>query len=339
MSVKDYVCDNIDGPCRNEGQGAGEILFIDPAFKQMVWGGKRLGEEWPYQIPGDNTGECWVSGNESEGCRIKEGKYQGYTLYELYKTHPELFGGVDTERFPIMVKIIAAEKDLSVQVHPDDDYAKRVGDGSYGKTESWYVLECEENAKMIVGHNAKDREELKRMIDGGEWDRLIRKIPIHKGDFIQIAPGTLHAIEAGTVVLETQQNSDLTYRIYDYGRLVDGKPREMHIDKGMDVIDVPAKAIEDCAKATAHLPDNQVHLLLDCPYYRVFKLRITKPLKLMMQEFPFLMCSITEGEGQLNGHFIRKGDHFILPDGFGQAGLQGNMEMIISIVGSACIPK
>lgn len=319
--------------------GSGEILFIEPVFKQMVWGGKRLGEEWPYRIPGNDTGECWISGNPNDKCYIREGRYKGITLSELYKKHPELFGNIDMERFPIMVKIIAAEKDLSVQVHPDDDYAKRVGDGSYGKTESWYVLECKEDSKMIVGHNAKDREELKHMIGEGRWDSLIRKIPIHKGDFIHIAPGILHAIEAGTVVLETQQNSDLTYRIYDYDRLVDGKPRALHIDKGMEVINVPSKNIEDCVKSTADLSENQIHMLLDCPHYRVYKLRLTQPLDLMMQEHPFLLCSVTKGDGLINGQFIRKGDHFILPHGFGPAKLQGDLEMIISVTGSACKSK
>ena len=160
----------------------------------------------------------------------------------IVEKHPEVFGKVDSDRFPLLIKIIDAKDDLSIQVHPDDDYAKVHENGSLGKTECWYILDCKKNATIVIGHNSRTKEELSRMIHEGKWSEFIREIPIKKGDFLQIDPGTVHAIKGGTLILETQQNSDITYRVYDYGRLSNGKPRELHIDKSIDVITVPAKS-------------------------------------------------------------------------------------------------
>lgn len=312
--------------------GVRPILFLEPVFKQMIWGGNRLGTDFPYQIPGDDTGECWaISAHPNGECVVKEGVYKGEKLSDLWKTHPELFGDVDGDRFPLLTKIIDAKADLSIQVHPNDAYAMKNENGSLGKMECWYILACDENATLVAGHNAKTAEELESMIREGKWNEFIREIPIKKGDFIQIDPGTVHAIKGGTMLLETQQNSDITYRVYDYDRLSGGKPRELHVDKSIDVITVPAKNPEDSVYATENLPDNQMNLLKECEYYRVWKLSVTKPVQLE-QEYPFLIMSVVEGEGLLNGQRLQKGDHFILPAGYGEINLQGNMEIIASSV-------
>lgn len=306
------------------------ILFLNPVFKQMIWGGNRLGTDWPYEIPGDNTGECWaVSAHPNGDCTIKEGIYKGAALSELWKKHPELFGNTGLDRFPLLIKIIDAKTDLSIQVHPDDAYAKVNENGSLGKTECWYVLDCEEDSRLVIGHNAKDKKELSDMIHEGRWGELIREIPVKKGDFIQIDPGTVHAIKGGLMILETQQNSDITYRVYDYDRLTNGKPRELHIDKSIDVITVPAKPIEESVMKVGNLPENTMNLLISCDYYKVWKLDVTEPVTIE-QNHPFLIMSVIEGEGLINGQMIQKGDHFILPSGYGKAQLQGNMKLIVS---------
>lgn len=313
-------------------QGKRPVLFLEPVFKQMIWGGNRLETEFSYKIPGDDTGECWaVSAHPNGEGVVKEGIYAGEKLSDLWKNHPELFGNVDYERFPLLVKVIDAKADLSIQVHPDDEYAKKNENGSFGKTECWYILACDENATLVVGHNAKTKEELESMIRGGKWDEFIREIPIKKGDFIQIDPGTVHAIKGGMMILETQQNSDITYRVYDYDRLSNGKPRELHVDKSIDVITVPAKDTKDSVFTTENLPDNQMNLLKECEYYRVWKLKVNKPVS-FVQEYPFLIMSVLEGEGLLNGQMIKKGDHFILPAGYGEVNLQGDLEIIASSV-------
>ena len=309
-----------------------EILFLNPVFKQMIWGGDRLGRDWPYQIPGNDTGECWaVSAHPNGDCKIREGIYEGRTLSRMWEEYPELFGNTGLDRFPLLVKIIDAKTDLSIQVHPDDAYAKVNENGSLGKTECWYVLDCEEDSSLVIGHNAKSNEELAEMIHQGKWGDLIREIPVKKGDFIQIDPGTVHAIKGGLMILETQQNSDITYRVYDYGRLTNGKPRELHIDKSIDVITVPAKPVEESVMAVGDLPENQMNLLISCDYYKVWKLDVTSAVA-FEQEYPFLIMSVIEGDGLINGQMITKGDHFILPKGYGEIKMQGNMQLIASTI-------
>lgn len=314
------------------------IIFLNPVFKQMIWGGERLGTDWPYEIPGPGTGECWaVSAHQNGDCVVREGAYTGKTLSQLWEEEPALFGNFENagkeklDRFPLLTKIIDANSDLSIQVHPDDAYAGVHENGSLGKTECWYILDCGENATLVIGHNAKDKEELTAMIREGRWNEFIREVPVKKGDFIQIDPGTVHAIKGGIMLLETQQNSDITYRVYDYDRLSDGKPRQLHVEQSIDVITVPAKPAAECVKDAADMPKNQKNLLISCPYYKVWKIDVTDQVS-FAQEHPFLIMSVIAGDGLINGQLIKKGDHFILPCGYGEVVLQGQMEIIAASI-------
>lgn len=306
------------------------MLLLNPVFKQRIWGGDQLKAKFGYEIPGDDTGECWaVSAHPNGDCTVKEGIYEGATLSELWEKHPELFGNPREDRFPLLVKIIDAKDDLSIQVHPDDAYAKEHENGSLGKTECWYILDCTEDATLVAGHNAGSREELSDMIHQGRWTELIREIPIKKGDFIQIDPGTVHAIKGGLMILETQQNSDITYRVYDYGRLTDGKPRELHVAQSIDVITVPAPTAQESVKDALNLPENKMNELISCDYYTVWKLDVEGSFS-FEQSHPFLIMSVIGGEGSINARTIKKGDHFILPAGFGSVEMQGKMQLIAS---------
>lgn len=309
-----------------------EILWMKPVFKQMIWGGNKLGSKWGYEIPGENTGECWaVSAHPNGDCTIKEGTFAGKTLSQLWSEESQLFGNAAGDRFPLLIKIIDANDDLSIQVHPDDTYAGKNENGSFGKTECWYILDAPEGATLVIGHNAKDRAELEDMIGSGRWEDFLREVPVKKGDFIQIDPGTVHAIKGGIEILETQQNSDITYRVYDYGRLQDGKPRELHIEKSIDVITVPAKSVKESVINIATDAKNTMNELISCNYYRVWKLDVDGSMEIS-QEYPFLIMSVVEGDGLINGQLIKKGDHFILPNGFGKAQLQGKMALIASTI-------
>ena len=306
------------------------MLLLNPVFKQRIWGGDQLKAKFGYEIPGDDTGECWaVSAHPNGDCTVKEGIYEGATLSELWEKHPELFGNPREDRFPLLVKIIDAKDDLSIQVHPDDAYAKEHENGSLGKTECWYILDCTEDATLVAGHNAGSREELSDMIHQGRWTELIREIPIKKGDFIQIDPGTVHAIKGGLMILETQQNSDITYRVYDYGRLTDGKPRELHVAQSINVITVPAPTAQESVKDALNLPENKMNELISCDYYTVWKLDVEGSFS-FEQSHPFLIMSVIGGEGSINARTIKKGDHFILPAGFGSVEMQGKMQLIAS---------
>lgn len=309
-----------------------QLLFLHPAFQDKIWGGNRLKTEWNYSEATDKTGECWaISAHPAGESVIESGYYRGKKLSELWEEDRELFGNVQGEKFPLLTKIIDAADDLSIQVHPDDTYANTHENGSYGKTECWYVLDCPEDAELVIGHNASSREELRKMIEDKEWDNLIRKVPVRKGDFIQIDPGTVHAITAGITILETQQNCDVTYRLYDYDRLENGRPRELHLEKSIDVIKVPAKDTADAVLDALAKNENKLTELIKCKYYQVFKLCVSGEFS-MEQSYPFLNMSLISGDGLINGHFIKKGDHFIVPSGFGEIQMNGEMELIISTV-------
>ncbi len=307
-----------------------ELIFLEPVMKENVWGGQRLVTEFPYKAEGAAIGECWgISAHPHGDCKIAQGTYRGMTLSELYAKHRDLFGDLSNEQFPLLIKIIDAKEKLSIQVHPNDAYAKEHENGSLGKTECWYVMDCDSDAKLVIGHNAKTREELTQMIHDGKYEDLIRYIPIRKGDFIQIDPGTVHAITGGFLILETQQSSDITYRVYDYGRLVDGKPRPIHVSQSIEVINVPDEADIKAVKHAEALPVNTLNLLESCRYYKVWKLNVENEFS-MLQENPFLLASVLDGEGSIDGVLVKKGAHLIIPAGYGKVELKGSMEMILS---------
>lgn len=308
-----------------------ELLFLEPVFKEVIWGGNRMREEFGYEIPGEDTGEAWVVSAHNKGdCRIRNGMYEGMALSSLWKEHRELFGNLEGDRFPLLVKIIDAKADLSIQVHPDNAYAKEHEKGALGKTECWYILECDEGADIVVGHNAVNKEELKTMVEEKRFLDLIRIRPIRKGDFFQIEPGTVHAIRRGTMILETQQNSDITYRLYDYDRLQDGKPRELHIEKSVDVISCPyeeKKSTAVCESGRGFTHEE----LVSCPFYTVDKWHIDGSVELV-QTHPFLIVNVIGGTGAIGGSEVKKGDNLILPSGYGGCLLEGEMTVITSHV-------
>ena len=331
-----------------------DILFLNPVFKQMIWGGSRMRMEYGYDIPGDNTGECWaISAHPQGNCTLSSGEYEGMTLSELWDSHRELFGNVEGDRFPLLTKIIDASSDLSIQVHPDDEYARVHENGSMGKMECWYILDCDEDATIIIGHHAKTKDELVDMVKSARWKDLIREIPVKKGDFFQINPGCVHAIKGGTLILETQQNSDITYRLYDYDRLQDGKKRPLHIQQSLDVITVPFEECGlaetggiiydsegDCKMSRHGTSINEENTnkktvndwfcqLITCEYYSVWKAELTGK-KTLVQDQKFLLGSVIEGSANVDGHEIKKGDHFILPYGMKPMQMEGNATLIFS---------
>lgn len=321
-----------NGEILSVNRSAKDILFLEPVCTHNIWGGTKLREEYGYQEAGDDIGECWgVSAHPHGDGTVKYGTFAGMKLSEVWEKHPEVFGNLASDRFPLLTKVIDAREDLSIQVHPDDVYAGEHENGSFGKTECWYILDAPEDGALVVGHGAKDRAELYSMIHEGRWNEFIREIPVKKGDFIQIDPGTVHAIKGGILLLETQQNSDITYRVYDYDRLQNGKRRELHVEKSIDVITVPAKPVADSVKSALDLPKNQLNELYRCQYYDIFKLDVEGTMT-FAQKFPFLVMSVIDGDGIIDSQPVKKGDHFILPCGYGEAALQGNMSIIASTV-------
>lgn len=327
---------NEDCMKKEEQRAERELLFLQPVCTKNVWGGSRLRDEFHCEGAGDHAGECWgISAHPVGDGTVREGRFAGEKLSAVWERHRELFGGYPSEDFPMLVKILDAKDDLSIQVHPDDAYAGVHENGASGKTESWYILDCKKDASIVVGHNAKTGEELASMVSEGRWSELIREVPVKKGDFIQINPGTVHAIRGGVLLLETQQSSDVTYRLYDYDRLWNGSLRELHIPACMDVITVPAIPVSECMFHPAEGEKNQIQRLYECGYYRMFRLVTDGTCHPALTGAEdrisfFLLVSVIDGEGSVDGHPVRKGDHFIVPHGYGRPVLSGRMELVMS---------
>ncbi len=166
-----------------------ELLLLDPVCVHNIWGGTKLREEFGYPVEGSGIGECWgISAHPNGDGTVRSGSFKGRKLSWVWKEHPEFFGSLPYDRYPLLTKIIDAQDDLSIQVHPDDAYAGEHENGSLGKTECWYIMDCGEDAKIVIGHNARTEEELHAMVEEARWGELIREIPIRKGDFLQIDP-------------------------------------------------------------------------------------------------------------------------------------------------------
>lgn len=306
-----------------------DLIKLTPIFHEKIWGGRQLETVFGYDIPEGPIGECWaISAHPNGDCQIAEGPYSGHTLSWLWAEHRELFGNCKGKEFPLLIKILDAKDDLSIQIHPNDEYAAKHENGSLGKTECWYVLDCEPDATIVVGQRAKDRAEAAQMIEDGRWDDMLNVLPIHKGDFFQIDSGTVHAIKTGTLILETQQSSDVTYRLYDYDRPgTDGKLRPLHIEQSLDCIDFDVQAPTD---GTVTAPEvNGVTELESNPCYTVDRVRVDGS-KTLNQRWPFMCLSVIEGEGTVCGDPVHKGSHLLAPSTVDQIELEGKMELIVS---------
>ncbi|EHI56481.1 mannose-6-phosphate isomerase [Johnsonella ignava ATCC 51276] len=306
-----------------------KILFLEPVFKQKIWGGNRINSLFNYNIDINNIGECWGISAHSEGdCIIKNEPFKNMPLSVLWDKRRDLFGNYNSPVFPLLIKFIDANEDLSIQVHPDDIYALSYKNGELGKTECWLVLDCDEDASIVIGHNAIDRDEFKKMVTQDNWSGLIREVPIKKGDFFQINPGCLHAIKKGTLLIETQQSSDLTFRLYDYGRLENGKPRQLHIKECMDCISIPFEPFKNNILYYKTAFGYKIHYI-DCKYYSFYEYGISNSAKINMPG-SFNCVSVLSGEGRIDDISIKKGDHFILTGLYRKFNLSGSLRLAVS---------
>ena len=290
----------------------GHILKMKPVFKEMIWGGHKLKDVYGYEIPSDHTGECWaVSAHKNGDCTIENSEFAGKTLSWLFEHHRELFGNIEGEEFPLLVKIIDARDDLSVQVHPNDEYA-RVHEDSLGKTECWYVLQADEGTKMVMGHHAKTKDEFIKAIEEDDYDNLLNSFAIEKGDFFYIPSGTLHAICSGSLIYEAQQSSDITYRVYDYHRKdQDGNERQLHVQQSIDVTNVPAQIGSSKSFRETQLENGTKVRYVESEFFKVDCYRLNGK-NTVENDAPFQMVSVIEGEGMIDGQSVKKGDHFLI---------------------------
>ena len=314
-----------------------EVIFTTPYFTRNVWGGTRLRTVFHYDVEGDDIGECWgISGHPHGEAHVRGGEYDGMSLAALWSSRPDLFymdkkEMTEDESFPILIKIIDAKDDLSIQVHPDNEYARTHEDGERGKTEWWYILDCPDNAMMKVGHSARSRQELTEMIDEGRWDELLTEIPVKKGDTILLPTGTLHEIGAGFTIAEVQESSDLTYRVYDFDRLWNGEKRKLHLEQAKDVLSVPSY---DPYEDMVHDGEDDapgIKRLISCDAFTVDKVLTSDDSSCSYpMDGEFRSVLVLRGEGRVNGTAVRKGDFFIITAGKEDVTFEGEMFALVS---------
>ncbi len=315
-----------------------EPMFLKPVFQEKIWGGSRLRSVFGFDIPNDKIGEDWAISAHPHGVSVVEnGEYQGQKLDELWQNHKELFGNPTEPVFPLLIKILDAEDELSVQVHPDDAYGMK-HEGELGKTECWYIIDAEPGAEIIYGHHAKTREELAEMIQEGRWDDLLKKVPVKKGDFFYVPSGTIHAIGKGIMILETQQSSDTTYRVYDYDRKdANGNTRELHIQQSIDVTTVPAITPQIQMKEVRK-GNSSIVTYLETEFFNVYEWDI-KGITSFKKQAPYTLATVIDGAGELvvneKIYPLTKGAIFILPNDVTEWTVQGELSIIASEPGKA----
>ncbi len=236
---------------------------IEPLFVGRVWGTNDLRPWYDQVATGEPIGEVWLTGDD---CRVATGPHSGKTLGEIFREMPQAMMGEDAPSgdSPLLIKVLFAQEKLSVQVHPDDRLAQKYGQPR-GKTECWYALAAEAGAQVAAGLKAGvTMDEVKAGIEGGTLEKSLRMLPVHAGDMIYVDAGTVHAIWPGSVLLETQQNCDLTYRMYDYGR-----GRELHIEKSLEAVQLKTKA----GKVMPRVLEDRT-ILLACPYFTIERIPV-----------------------------------------------------------------
>ena len=309
-------------------------------FKEKVWGGRSFEGNLEMTLPTeDSYGESWEVSSRKNGMSVIEnGRLKGKTFEELFSDYKGDFVGEKVyhkygEKFPLLIKYLDINDRLSVQVHPNDEYALRV-EGEFGKSESWYIMEASSDAKLIMGlKEGMTKELFMEKNKNKKFNDLFNTISIKKGDFISVTPGLVHAsLEGSVVICEIQQNSDMTYRIYDFDRLVDGELRELHLDKAVEVIDyekIPQISTDKNRKNVKINGGIKQEIIRD-KYFNIDKLLLEKKFEDTNRD-SFMIYSVLEGEGDLNydgmAYPIKKGETWYIPPKL-NVGIEGKLEIL-----------
>lgn len=317
-------------------------LLLRPSGKDYLWGGSRLNDDFEKNIDMAPLAETWECSTHPDGPSfVVGGTFDGRELAEVLRERPEYLGerhkGENT--LPILIKFIDAKKDLSVQVHPTDKYAKEYENGQLGKTEMWYVLDAAKNASLIYGLNKScTKEEMRTAIADGSVGKLLQKVPIHKDELFFIEAGTVHAIGAGALVAEIQENSNLTYRLFDYGRVgKDGKTRELHVEKALEVANLESSAEpKQPLRVLKYRPGVASELLTRCKYFEVYRMLVNTERRQIVHykadevAFRVLLCVGGCGTIGFEGGVINfyKGDCVFVPANSAMLTLHGQAQFL-----------
>ena len=301
-------------------------FLLKPAAKDYLWGGTRLNNEFAKGIDLDPLAETWECSTHPDGPSVvASGEFEGQTLTQVLAEHPEYLGTRHPDgKFPLLIKFIDAKKDLSVQVHPDDAYAMEHENGQNGKSEMWYVLDASKDAHLVYGlkHDCTEAE-IRKAIADGTLLRYLQRVPIQKDDLFFIEAGTVHAIGAGALIAEIQENSNLTYRLYDYDRVgKDGKKRELHVDKAMQVANLKSSAQpRQPLRVLKYKQGAALEFLTRCKYFEAYRVLLNTERRQLVQyradevSFRVMLCIGGCGTIQFEGGSIPffKGDCIFVP--------------------------
>ena len=314
-------------------------IKLKPAFKDYLWGGTRLRDDFGKDCDFDKIAESWeLSCHKDGNSVVADGEFAGLTLAQYIEKEGKSVLGTNCEKFenfPILIKLIDAKDNLSVQVHPNNEYAQRV-EGEYGKTEMWYVVDCDEGASLLYGfkHNIT-KEEFRERIENNTLLEVTNSVPVKKGDVFFIEAGTLHAIGKGILIAEIQQNSNTTYRIYDYGRVgADGKPRQLHIDKAVDVTNLcPEKPYPQ--SEPVDMGGWTKKRLAKCEYFTVDVINVDTSAALEADKSSFVNILVLDGGCVLSSEGndaveLKKGDSVFIPAGLGKFELTGKCSAVMT---------
>lgn len=303
-----------------------EILFLSSDFKERIWGGYFFKDVLHKTTSNEKIGEMWSCSGHKEGeSHILNGELKGLTLSECFKKYKELFANSELEEFPILIKLIATSDRLSVQVHPDDEYAKK-NENQYGKTEGWLFLDCEKDSEIVISHNAKNKEELINYVKNDDYDHLLKKVKVHKGEFYPIPSKTIHALGKGLILLEIQQSSDVTYRFYDYHRLdKNNKERELHVKQAIE-----CTSFEPYSYDIKNVLENDSCVVWDNKYFIVKEQKVNNKYVLENKQHDYLIISVAFGNIFVEGNMLTLGDSFIITSQCEKLNIQGNGIMIIT---------
>ena len=294
-------------------------LKFHPIAKERLWGGKRLAPF--FSLHSDETiGEVWTLSGHKNGTSIcKNGPLAGQSLTHIVSQYPELYlGKTDRSEFPLLIKFIHAEQDLSVQIHPDDQYAQKY-EGDFGKTESWYILEAKPGAKVNYGHTFPTRETYEQAVKEGRVEKYLQYKSVSKDDFVHVPSRTLHAIMNGVMLIEIQQTSDVTYRVHDWNRVdKHGNPRQLHTRQAADVLEFNESVVAD-ERTIVFQSDSVKHEhLVSCHYFTIDKWDLSEghsiPLGKKGQP-DILICARGSGVLSYRGSSIpiTRGDTLLVP--------------------------
>ena len=318
-----------------------EITRLFPACKNYIWGGEKLKKEYNKNSPYEITAESWELSCHKNGLtRVFGGKTLLETIKEGEAAGRDLLGKrcKKFSDFPVLIKLIDANQALSIQVHPNDEYA-REKEGGFGKTEVWYVVSADEGAELIYGFKRDvTREELRSAIESCELPPLLNSVPVRAGDVFFVEAGLLHAIGRGIIICEIQQNSDTTYRVYDWGRVgSDGKPRELHVEKALDVLKLSGETRRDFSPALISTANGcELYDIASCEYFKVTKAVQKSTNLLSTTGESFKALTFVSGEGQIKSkdeeYAFKKGDSFFLSAEEGEYIIEGSCEYLVTEV-------